>query len=315
MTTQSFTREELDALATPPAEQFAASVASGEVDQTLVVFDRLERSYRNFVDGFDAFAAGIHEWTVTAHGFEALTQLMRAERTTTTIDAARRGLTEEHMHDVMSAGRWRDSLRARLLDGDHAGAREIFARLESSMRIVHDNACVRAVAALSYVYRTWGVEGLESSIRLAGERTLLNFMPHDLARSADERIKQWSRMMLGNFASITVDEHDDRFEITQDPCGTCTRQVMDGCYAPPVDLAVVTEKCALTFGQGNMPVYRTHVAVMHYLQPIERQGVPWPAIECPAGVNAGPCRVTIYKDPSATPARWAARVAPAVGND
>ena len=29
MTARSFTREELDALATPPAEQFAASVASG----------------------------------------------------------------------------------------------------------------------------------------------------------------------------------------------------------------------------------------------------------------------------------------------
>jgi hypothetical protein len=115
--------------------------------------------------------------------------------------------------------------------------------------------------------------------------------------------------MLGNFASITVDEHDDRFVITQDPCGTCTRQVTDGCYRPPVDLAVVHERCPLTFGQGDMPVYRTHVAVMHYLQPLERLGVPWPAIECPVGVNAGPCRVTIYKDPAATPPHWAARVA------
>jgi hypothetical protein len=311
MTARAFTRAELDALATPPAAQFAAAVAGGDADQTLALFDRLERSYRNFVDGFDAFAAAIHEWTVTTHGFDALTLLLRAERTTTTIDAARRGLTEEHMHDVVSAGRWRDALRSRLDEGDRSGALAVFDRLESSMRIVHDNACVRAVAALSHVYRTWGVEGVEASIRLAGERTLLNFMPYDLARSAEERIKHWSRMMLGNFALITVDEHDDRFVITQDPCGTCTRQVIDGCYAPPVDLAVVTEKCPLTFGQGDMPVYRTHVAVMHYLQAIERGGVPWPAIECPAGVDAGPCRVTIYKDPSATPALWADRVATA----
>ena len=47
-----------------------------------------------------------------------------------------------------------------------------------------------------------------------------------------------------------------------------------------------------------MPVYRTHVAVMHYLQPIERLGVPWPAIECPAGVTDGPCRVTILQGPA-----------------
>ena len=305
-----FTRAELDALAVAPAEQFAAAVATGELDQTLAVFDRLERSYRNFVDGFDAFAAAIHEWVLSTHGFDALTQLLRTERTTTTIDAARRGVTEEHVHDVVSPGRWRDAVRGCLESHDPDGARAVFDRLESSMRIVHDNACVRAVAALSHIYRTWGVDGLESSIRHAGERTLLNFMPHDLARGPADRIKQWSRMMLGNFASISVDEHDDRFVITQDPCGTCTRQVTDGCYAPPVDLAVVHEKCPLTFGQGDMPVYRTHVAVMHYLQPLERLGVPWPAIECPAGVSDGPCRVTIYKDPAATPARWAARVAP-----
>ena len=309
MSTRSFTRAELDALATSPADQFAASVAAGDTDQTLALFDRLERSYRNFVDGFDAFAAAIHEWTLTAHGFDALTQLLRAERTATTIDAARRGLTEDHMHDVITPGRWRDAVRTRLVDHDETGACEIFTRLESSMRVVHDNACVRAVAALSYVYRSWGIDGLEASIRLAGERTLLNFMPHDLARSADDRIRQWARMMLGNFASITVEEEDDCFVITQDPCGTCTRQVIDGCYAPPVDLAVVTEKCPLTFGEGDMPVYRTHVAVMHYLQAIERTGVPWPAIQCPSGVDAGPCRVTIYKDPSMTPSRWAARVA------
>jgi hypothetical protein len=290
--------------------QFAAAVDSGDADETLVLFDRLERSYRNFVDGFDAFAAAIHEWTLANHGFDDLTQLLRAERTTTTIDAARRGVSDEHVHDVVSPGRWRDAVRACLADGDREGACAVFGRLETSMRIVHDNACVRAVAALSHVYRTYGIEGLESCIRHAGERTLLNFMPHDLARGPAERIKQWSRMMLGNFASITVDEYDDRFVITQDPCGTCTRQVTDGCYAPPVDLAVVRERCPLTFGQGDMPVYRTHVAVMHYLQPLERIGVPWPAIECPAGVTDGPCRVTIYKDPAATPARWAARVAP-----
>ncbi len=309
MSTALFTRAELDALAVSPSEQFATAVASGDVDQTVAVFDRLERSYRNFVDGFDAFAAAIHEWVLTTHGFDELTQLLRAERTTTTIDAARRGVTEEHVQDVVTPGRWRDAVRGRLDAGDHDGARGVFDRLESSMRIVHDNACVRAVAALSHVYRTWGVDGLEAGIRHAGERTLLNFMPHDLARGPAERIKQWSRMMLGNFASISVDEHDDRFVITQDPCGTCTRQVTDGCYGPPVDLAVVHEKCPLTFGQGDMPVYRTHVAVMHYLQPLELLGVPWPAIECPAGVRDGPCRVTIYKDPAATPPHWAERIA------
>src|SRR5947207_2391581 len=73
MNARYFTRGELDALAVSPADQFAASVAAGDADATLAVFDRLERSYRNFVDGFDALAAAIHEWTSTTHGFDALT--------------------------------------------------------------------------------------------------------------------------------------------------------------------------------------------------------------------------------------------------
>jgi hypothetical protein len=310
VTDRLYTKTELDAFTRSPAEQFAAAVESDDVDQVIATFDRLERSYRNFVDGFDAFAAGIHEWTLTNQGFDALTDLLRNERGTTSIDAAQRGLSVEHVRDVITPGRWREALRAHLVAGDAPAALALFDRMEVSMRTVHDNACVRAVAALSHVYRTYGLPGLEASIRLAGERTLLNFMPHDLARPAGERVKQWARMMLGNFASISIVEHDDRFVITQDPCGTCSRQVIDHCYEPPVDLAVVSERCPLTFGQGNMPVYRTHVAVMHYLQAIERSSVPWPAIECPAGVTAGPCRITLYKDPSATPPEWAARVAP-----
>ena len=88
------------------------------------------------------------------------------------------------MHDVARcrvAGA--KSCAAALVDGDSAGALAIFARARIvDAAIVHDNACVRAVASLSHVYRTLGVEGLEASIRHAGERTLLNFMPHDLER-------------------------------------------------------------------------------------------------------------------------------------
>lgn len=303
-----YTRAELDALCRLPADQFADALASGDPAHVVAVFDRLERSYRNFVDGFDAFGAAVKQWVDQHHGFDGLTELCRYQRTTLLVDATRRGLSAEHLADVTEAGRWRSHVEAAATAGDSAAAREVFARLEHSMRVVHDNACVGAVATLSHVYRSYGIGALEGCIRHAGELTLLNFMPVDLARPAHERIKQWARMMLGNFAEISIDEFDDRFVITQDPCGTCTRQVLDGCYEPPVDLAVVAERVPLTFGQGDMPVYRTHVAVMHYLQPIERSGVPWPVIECPSGVAAGPCRITFYKEPAATPASFRSRV-------
>ena len=67
------------------------------------------------------------------------------------------------------------------------------------------------------------------------------------------------------------------------------------------DIAIVREACPLSFGDGGVPVYRTHVAVFHYLLPMERGGVPWPVIRCPRQLGTGPCRVLLYKDPSRTP--------------
>jgi hypothetical protein len=72
----------------------------------------------------------------------------------------------------------------------------------------------------------------------------------------------------------------------------------------------VREKHPLSFNRGDVPVYRTHVAVLHYLVPLEQRGVPWPVIECPAGPAPGPCRLLLYKDPARTPrAHWSWLVA------
>ena len=120
-------------------------------------------------------------------------------------------------------------------------------------------------------------------------------MPREIARPAHVRIAQWARMMSGNFATIRVEETDDAFVITQSPCGTCARQVLDGCYGPPVDYAVVTEHHPITWGRGDVPVYRTHVAVMHDLMPIERIGTRWPEITCPRGVSGDTCSLVLRK--------------------
>ena len=58
----------------------------------------------------------------------------------------------------------------------------------------------------------------------------------------------------------------------------------------------------LNFGIPIYSVYRTHLAVWHYVMPIRDVGHPWPAIDC-SGVP-GRCWFTVYKDPHDTPARY-----------
>jgi hypothetical protein len=122
-------------------------------------------------------------------------------------------------------------------------------------------------------------------------------MPRDIDRPPEVRIRTWAAMLHGNFARISVTEDDERFVITQNPCGSCGRQLECGAFPGPLDHATVTEAHPISFDRGNVPIYRTHVAVMHFLMPAERIGVPWPVVACPRGTVPGPCRITLYKDP------------------
>ncbi|MGE0337168.1 MAG: hypothetical protein AB7O21_16445, partial [Gammaproteobacteria bacterium] len=115
-------------------------------------------------------------------------------------------------------------------------------------------------------------------------------------------------LLLGNFASIRIEEDDEKFILHQDPCGSCGRQIRQGCHAPPVDLAIVKEKHPITFNAGNVTVYQAHLAVMHTIMPIERIGAPWPAIRCPAGASGGPCQIVLFKNPRTAAAEDYARV-------
>ena len=289
--------EELAKLSQPPRADLVEALADGP-ETAVEVFRRIDRAYRNFIDGFGAWIATTQRFVADRFGTDGLAQMGSAD------DAYRsallHGLTDGDVTGRHQAYR-ADAIAQLIADSDHDAALASFDALEASYRRIHDVERDRVASVLSQVYRAWGPDVLEESIRFSGEQTLLGWMPHDVARPPEVRVRQWAAMQKGNFADITVTESDDAFTITLHPCGTCGRQVSDGCYGENLDLAVVAEDHPLTFGQGPAPIYRTHVAVMHFVVPMERTGVPWPVIQCPKGLDAEPCQVTLFKDPEATP--------------
>lgn len=290
-------QRELAELSQPPRADLVDALADGP-EAAIEVFRRIDRAYCTFIDGFGAWIAATQRFVAERCGIEGLQQV------DSTDDAHRsallHGLTDEDVTGRHQPDR-ADRIARLIHANDHEAALAGFDSLEASYRRVHDVERDRVASVLSKVYRAWGPDVLEESIRFAGEQTLLGWMPHDVARPAEVRVRQWAAMQKGNFAEITVEETDDAFVINLHPCGTCGRQVSDGCYGATMDLAVVEEDHPLTFGRGPAPIYRTHVAVMHHLVPMERTGVPWPVIQCPTGLDAEPCRVVLFKDPAATP--------------
>ncbi|MCY3578184.1 MAG: hypothetical protein OXH53_12805 [bacterium] len=289
--------EELAKLSQPPRADLVDALAEGP-EAAVEAFQRIDRAYRNFIDGFGSWIAQTQQFVDERYGADGLAMIGSAD------DAYRsallHGLTDEDVFGRHQPDR-ADAIAELIEAGDHEAVLAAFDALEASYRRIHDVEGDRVASVLSQVYRAWGPDVLEESIRFAGEQTLLGWMPHDMARPAEVRVRQWAGMQKGNFADITVEETDDAFVITVHLCGTCGRQVSNGCYGETLDLAVVAEDHPLTFGKGPAPIYRTHVSVMHFWVPMERTGVPWPVIQCPAGMDAGPCRITLYKDPAATP--------------
>ncbi len=283
--------DELQALSAPPRAQVAAAIEAGDHERAVTLVREFSRGFRDFIVGFDSWMAAIQEWLArpTADGggggFEALTAAASVEWEVAR-HAARLGITDDDWTV------WSDP------PAPEADL-EMFIRVENSMRRLHDLGRDRVALTLSQVYRHHGVEALERCLRHAADLTILRAMARDIQRDPVARVRRWIRTGLYNFTSVSVEESDEAFTIVQDPCGTCGRQLLDGMYGPPLNLAVVAEPCAITWGRGTTPIYRSHVPLMHSVMPIERIGVPWPLLLCPEGMTAGPCRIVLNKDPHA----------------
>jgi hypothetical protein len=286
-----FTDEELARLARSPGRQLADALAAGDPAALGACATALERSFVGTV-------AGTRNWIAHTFGFAAhhddpalLAGL---------VDATHRCFAV-FPEPVEAFDTGAPSVVADILDrasrDDHAGARAAFDALEARTRAAQDTLRDWLSALLSHVYREHGVEVLELALRYTAERTLFDWMPTDLARPPEKRLPSWVRMLQGHFSELRIEEDDEKFTIVQDPCGTCTRQIEQGRYDPPLSLAVVTERHATTWFRGDTPIYRAHVPLWHVTLARELAGVPWPVNRCPAGLGTGPCPVLLYKDP------------------
>lgn len=288
MADRIFTELELAEMSWLPRDRFAACLDEGE---TTVVdtWNEIEGAYRAFADGFDVWAAtAVHDLT-ERRGAAAAAVLLDA---CVVIDAAAAvGLTDHDRMVVERQGPPDPPPR------DPRSWLAAFDVMESAWRRVHDLRVDRVSAMLTSIYREYGTDDLEASLRATGDATLLARLERDVERDIRDRVRRTVVGLGGNFATLTVEEFDDEVVITQSPCGTCGRQLERGCYEPDGPLAVVAEALPLTFGRGDTPIYRCHVPVMHEIVPRERIGIPWPVIECPPGREVGPCRVRLAKSP------------------
>ncbi len=289
-----FSDGELEDLARPPDRQLARRLQSHPAEDVGAWAASVERYWQAAVTGYHDWIAETEAYLLGRHGASALSSLVPVTGRLLAVhpdrDVAGAAMEE-------SASSVPEALAADAAAGDVEGAMARFEHWRSERCRLHDLYRDWLSALLSHVYRVYGIEELDSALRYAGERTLLRWMPSDVARPPEKRLVSWARMLHGHFTPFTIAEDESKFTFLQDPCGSCSRQILQGRYQAPVCLAIVKERHEMTWGRGDTPVYRAHVPVMHQSMSRERLGVPWPVNLCPPGMSTDPCRILLYKDP------------------
>jgi hypothetical protein len=282
--------EQLRSLERSPHRQMVDAVESGDVEDVRRVATALERSFVNTVVGTRRWIG--HTFAYAAS--EGPTSLVHE-----LVDATHRcsSVHPEAVPHLDTAESQVEEIVALVADGENDTAIVRFDSMDDRWRAQQDYARDWLSVLLSVVYRSCGLHELERALRYAAERTLFEWMPVDMARDPARRLPTWVRMLQGHWSELRIDEDDEKFTLTQDPCGTCSRQILQGRYDEPLDLAIVEEVASATWHRGSTPIYRVHVPVWHVDLATERAGVPWPVNQCPSGLGTGACRVLLFKDP------------------
>ena len=115
-------------------------------------------------------------------------------------------------------------------------------------------------------------------------------------------------------APIELIEHEDRWEMTFDPCGSGGRALrgdaVEGTPSrlePPYEFAYIEGAYDWTDGKAGMCVYCNHCQLLYEQWPMDRAGIPFLVVDPPTypeGVGHDDpqrCRYTIYKSAEAVP--------------
>lgn len=293
MAERMFTQAELDALCRPPRAQFEEVLASGDKVAAQAKYAALEEAFLLFHEIYHRWVALEQAFIFEQWGHEGLYKAVSINPIA--LHAMRLEMTPDEL--LQGSKSAQDEMRRLIEAGEVEAVLLRYDALERGFRNVHDLYREWLSLLLSHVYREYGIDALEQCLRHSSDARWMPWMLEEVKTDARTRIVNWAALMLANFASFRLEEDDEKFTIYQDPCGSCGRQIRQGCHAPPLDLAIVKEKHPITFNAGNVTVYQAHLAVMHTIMPIERIGAPWPAIRCPAGASGGPCRIILYKNP------------------
>lgn len=197
-------------------------------------------------------------------------------------------------------------------EGRDDDARTLLAERDQQHQLLHRQFVNITAGFCRYVGTVFGDHRLEGLFRHGGERQRQGFEKWESLLTEDF-VRASVHLLKTHMGNVSVTEDEEKFTITQDPCGSGGHLMREDARAGSEGQYRIAAPQAMTFGKPDFPSYCAQCAVWNNIQCIEWFGHPQWSIDHPATPH-DPCRIHIYKSPRKIPARYYEQVsAPSAG--
>lgn len=186
-----------------------------------------------------------------------------------------------------------DLLQECIAKGDKETAGRLSQRMYDEFRAMHDLYRDGITQLLSFIGRGFGDEVLYKSIEELVSGSTRDLNQRYAGKDSRAQFKILIAGLRGHLQPLKIDEDEERFIITVDPCGSGGCLIRDGGYGPSRNFLKIEKAQPMTFNRPDFPVYCAHC----HLQNIIPGPGGKPLFITQPGDQPGkdPCRLYFYK--------------------
>ncbi len=178
--------------------------------------------------------------------------------------------------------------------GDRQTAKALSQRMYNEFLAMHDLYRDWITHLLSFIGKRYGDETLYEALK----ETVGGYTSRLGDRYADKPIQRKIEILVaglrGHLQPFKIEEDDEKFTITPQPCGSGGRLIKEDAYGPPCNFLKIEKPQSMTFNRSGFPVYCAHCYFQN-ISPIEPQGPPLFITEPSQQPGEEPCHIYIYK--------------------
>jgi len=199
-----------------------------------------------------------------------------------------------------------ERIRRAIRCGDNDRAVALCEDLRGERIVLHDLFADMTTALFTWVGQNLGEETLPDMFTYCFEnsarRPIFDLMDLDMDRGLEAELLvrgSWVAHSCSGAGehpgAFRLEEDDEKFTFTMDPCGSGGRLWRRGRYGSPYDFATTSRAYPWSFNREGLPYYCIHCSFMNESMPMQYLGFPiWP-VDPPE--DAGDvCRWYVYKD-------------------